>query len=378
MSRRNYTALFIAIFMAQNKVTKILLFFIKKFQKHRTSVERYPFTFRLFQIIIKGKGFCIMINKKAIYAVGGTLGGGVFGIAFIWIILGVGDAESGVNSFLILKETVVLLSMLTGLSFTLTMFYRERFQIDESIIWKHKGDNKAKDDLIFMTLHHIRTPLTGMMWSTKELTVDTTADTLNKVRIQKLHEETVRILGTVEKLLKTSRENTGRSSYCFEIFSTNKLERLLSESISKMKATAYSKDISVETETTPLSNKKIAKIDGDKIITVVQTLFENSVHYTKSGGSIKIHMEERGRNFFFYITDSGIGIPPDEQARIFTQFYRSTNAKRMQSDGLGIGLFLAKTFVDAHGGSLTFDSSPHGTTFTVRLPLYDPPENNTK
>lgn len=271
------------------------------------------------------------------------------------------------------EETILVLFIACGTAASSAVYFRNHFKKDEAVIEKHKNDNKAKDDLISMTLHHIRTPLTGMMWSTKELTVETPADHPQKNRIDKLHEETVRILATVEKLLKTSRENNGRSSYCFEVYSSEKLERLISESISKMKPAAYAKDISVETETSPLS-QKAAKIDGDKIITVVQTLFENAVHYTKSGGSIKIRMEEKKDNFFFYISDSGIGIPLEEQKGIFSQFYRSTNAKRTRSDGLGIGLFLAKSFVDAHGGNITFTSNTHGTTFMVRIPTFEPTE----
>jgi signal transduction histidine kinase len=246
----------------------------------------------------------------------------------------------------------------------------------QNIVLKNKDDNKAKDDLISMTLHHIRTPLTGMMWSTKELSFETPADNPQKNRIEKLNEETVRILHTVEKLIQTSRENNGRSSYCFEIYSMEKLERLISESVAKMRPAAYAKDLSVEMETAPLSNK-VVKIDNDKIITVVQTLFENAIHYTKSGGGIKIRMEEKGSDFFFYITDTGIGIPINEQSKIFSQFYRSTNAKLTRSEGLGIGLFLAKSFVDAHNGGITFNSSSHGTTFIMRLPTVDPSDQTS-
>ncbi|MCK9351905.1 MAG: HAMP domain-containing sensor histidine kinase [Candidatus Paceibacterota bacterium] len=308
------------------------------------------------------------MKKNVITIAEGVLAGGIMGIIFLWVFYAFFGKFPSLYFY---EETTLFLFILLGISLSFMLSYKKRSELDEEVIAKHKDDNKSKDDMISMTLHHIRTPLTGMMWSTKELTVETPADHPQKNRIEKLHDETVRVLGTVEKLLKTARENTGRSSYCFELYSSEKLERLISESISKMKPAAYAKDISVETETSPLSLKS-AKIDSDKIITVVQTLFENAIHYTKSGGGIKIHMEEKGDNFFFHISDTGIGIPSDEQSRIFTQFYRSTNAKRVRSDGLGIGLYLAKSFVDAHGGTLSFVSTPHGTTFTVRISLVEP------
>ena len=310
------------------------------------------------------------MKKNGTTIIMGSFIGGVAGIMYIWFIFGFNNFPNENISFTFFAETIFLIFVLFGIMVMLTFSYKKRFDYDENIISKHKDNNKAKDDMISMTLHHIRTPLTGMMWSTKELSVETPPDHPQKNRIEKLHEETVRILETVEKLLKTARENTGKSSYCFEPYPSEKLERLFSESISKMKPAAYAKDISVETETSPLS-QKVAKIDGDKIITAVQTLFENAVHYTKSGGGIKIRMEEKGDSFLFHISDTGIGIPSDEQSKIFTQFYRSTNAKRVRSDGLGIGLYLAKSFIDAHGGTLSFTSTPHGTTFTVKIPLQE-------
>jgi signal transduction histidine kinase len=313
------------------------------------------------------------MKKNGVAIIIGSSIGGLTGIAYLWFVFGFNNFPNENISFSFFTETILLIFVLIGITTTLMLSYKKRFDYDESVISKHKDNNKAKDDMISMTLHHIRTPLTGMMWSTKELSVETPVEHPQKNRIEKLHEETVRILETVEKLLKTARENTGKSSYCFETYPSEKLERLLSESISKMKPAAYAKDISVETETSPLS-QKIAKIDSDKIITAAQTLFENAVHYTKSGGGIKIRMEEKGDNFFFHISDTGIGIPADEQSKIFTQFYRSTNAKRVRTDGLGIGLFLAKSFIDAHGGTLSFTSTPRGTTFTIKIPLQDAEE----
>jgi signal transduction histidine kinase len=323
------------------------------------------------------------MKKNSVILLEGVAAGGIMGsvfylLLFLWNILSFDNSSLFCDNRVCVPLSVffavtIPIFVVLGIIVLYALTYRKMAVEAQSIISKNKDDNKAKDDLISMTLHHIRTPLTGMMWSTKELSFETPADNPQKNRIEKLNEETVRILHTVEKLLQTSRENNGRSSYCFEVYPMEKLERLISESVSKMRPAAYAKELSVEMETTPLSNK-IVKIDSDKIITVVQTLFENAIHYTKSGGGIKMRMEEKGDDFFFYITDTGIGIPPNEQTKIFTQFYRSTNAKRTRSEGLGIGLFLAKSFIDAHNGSITFNSSSHGTTFIMRLPTFKPSE----
>ncbi len=265
---------------------------------------------------------------------------------------------------------------LFGFAASFAFSFQNTLSGQKNILEKNISENRAKDGLINMVLHHIRTPLTGMMWSIKELATETPEDGAQKTRLERLYEENIRVLNTVEQLIKTSQANMGHVSYSFVDMSTENLERLMSESISKMRAAAYAKHISVEVETLPLS-KRIVKVDKDKIITIVQTLFENAIAYTRDGGDIHIQIEEKGDDFLFHISDSGIGIPEAEREKVFAQFFRSSNAKQERPNGVGIGLFLAKTFARSHNGDITFASKPKGTTFTIRLPIFTPEVQKT-
>lgn len=318
-------------------------------------------------------------NGKHLFVLfSGTFFGGLLGWSLYHFLLGgtlcfeIEQVCFSLFSWFIFRNVLVGGGLLAGFAIGLTissfLLYRETLSIQKEIIKQNIGQNLAKDDLISMVLHHIRTPITGMMWSIKELATEAAKESRDKVRLDRLYEETIRVLNTIEQLIKTSKANRGQVSYSFTDINTENLEHLATESISKMKASAYAKNISVEVETLPLS-KRIVKVDKDKVITVIQTLFENAVVYTNNGGDIKILMEEKQNDFLFHISDSGIGIPSVEKDKVFSQFFRCSNARKERPDGVGIGLYLAKTFAKSHNGDITFTSSPHGTTFTLRLPI---------
>lgn len=325
------------------------------------------------------QGFQNPQGKHVLIAFSGTLAGGLLGWGLYQFLYsftrcpGVDVDTVCFSSFSwsVFDGILITGGLFVGFMVSCALSFEKTLSGQENIIAKSADENRARDGLISMVLHHIRTPLTGMMWSLKELLTETPEDNPTKPRLLRLYDENVRVLGTIEQLLKTSQANMGRVSYSFVDMNTENLERLVSESISKMRAAAYAKHISVETETLPLS-KRIVKVDKDKIIIIIQTLFENAVTYTKDGGDIKIRIEEKDNDFLFHVSDSGIGIPESEQGKIFSQFFRSTNAKQERPSGVGIGLFLAKTFAKSHGGDITFVSKPRGTTFTVRLPIFVP------
>lgn len=308
----------------------------------------------------------------------GTLAGAILGLVFYYFLFdGTFCAEKeqvcfSLFSWHLFRNILLFGGIIAGFAIGLLISFflssREVELAQEKIIQQNKGENLAKDDLISMVLHHIRTPITGMMWSIKELATEASKESTDKVRLERIYDETVRVLKTIEQLIRTSKANMGQVSYSFVDMGTESLEHLMTESISKMRASAYAKNISVEMETTPLS-KRIVKVDKDKIITVIQTLFENAVAYTNTNGNIKILIEEKRNDFLFHISDSGIGIPDTEQGKIFSQFFRCSNARKERPDGVGIGLYLAKTFTKSHNGDITFESGPRGTTFTVRLPM---------
>ena len=97
-------------------------------------------------------------------------------------------------------------------------------------------------------------------------------------------------------------------------------------------------------------------------------LIDNAVKYTPEGGSISVACEQADQSIEVYVRDNGIGIPPEEQPRIWDRLYRGDKSRGQR--GLGLGLSLVKAVVEAHGGQVTVRSVPgSGSEFTVRLPI---------
>jgi signal transduction histidine kinase len=141
---------------------------------------------------------------------------------------------------------------------------------------------------------------------------------------------------------------------------------LIKEVVHKLEYQAKSKNIQIRTELEPLFS---IKMDVDLMRQVLQNLIENAIKYSPPGSSVLVSTEEGEGWVSVQVADQGPGIPEDELPHIFMKFYRSRNAKASTIKGSGLGLYLARYFVELHKGRITVDSSPGaGSTFTVDLP----------
>ena len=109
--------------------------------------------------------------------------------------------------------------------------------------------------------------------------------------------------------------------------------------------------------------------DHDQLRRVVTNLLSNALKFSESGGMVTVCLQTLGDLVRLVVADSGIGIPLDEQDRLFTRFYRSTLARDRLIEGTGLGLSIVKNIVEAHEGSIEVRSAEGlGTRFTVWLP----------
>lgn len=113
-----------------------------------------------------------------------------------------------------------------------------------------------------------------------------------------------------------------------------------------------------------------ADVDELKLTSAITNLIENGIKYNKKPGWVKAHLDADHRFFTLTISDSGIGIPKEEQAHIFERFYRVDKSHSKEISGSGLGLSIARRTILLHRGSIKVDSEPgEGTTFTIRIPL---------
>ncbi len=110
--------------------------------------------------------------------------------------------------------------------------------------------------------------------------------------------------------------------------------------------------------------------DEERIKRVIEHLIDNAVRYSTKKSEVKISMKYYGDQIDWKITDQGTGIPDADKPRIFDKFFRSVNASRYQTEGSGVGLFIAKSIIKMHGGAIGFSSElEKGSTFWFSLPI---------
>ena len=134
----------------------------------------------------------------------------------------------------------------------------------------------------------------------------------------------------------------------------------------KEKEIAFTKELSNDLPYL-VADKKLTRI-------VFENLISNAVKYTPKKGtvSVSLALEEKSgvKEFSYVVQDSGIGIPTDQQDKVFQKLFRADNAREGDTDGTGLGLYLVKLIIEKMGGTIRFESSEgKGTTFFVRLPL---------
>jgi two-component system, OmpR family, sensor histidine kinase BaeS len=116
-------------------------------------------------------------------------------------------------------------------------------------------------------------------------------------------------------------------------------------------------------------NLPILSIDPERLAQVIGNLLSNAIKYTPPGRVVSITANSTKSEIAIHVSDTGPGIAPNDQARLFEPFYR-VNQERRYPDGMGLGLTIAHDLVSAHNGRLTINSTPgEGSRFTIHLPL---------
>jgi len=232
---------------------------------------------------------------------------------------------------------------------------------------------EAKSKFISVTAHQLRTPLSAIKWTFDMILTGKFGEVNDeqKVFLAKGFESTQRMIHIVNDLLHVDQVNTDKIEIKFERVNINSLVESVGFEFTNQ---AISKEIKFEIKT---PSKPLPEIEADQVNLriVLENLLDNAIKYTLRGGQVTLIISDAKLNSVeavieIVVKDSGIGIPESEKSKIFSKFFRATNAIRTEPDGSGIGLFIVKDIVKKHGGSLWYESSPNeGSAFHVTLPL---------
>jgi len=225
-----------------------------------------------------------------------------------------------------------------------------------------------KTDFINLASHHLRTPLSSLHWylellsseHQKNLTKD------QKSFIIEMRLAAKKMSGVVEELMDASRLNeSGVSPVIERVNMTDSVKDLIKDTTTLF----TKKNISIETS----MPSKPVYVHTDPLLAsiIIQNLISNAVKYSKEeGGKIQVSITKTQKTINVSVKDQGIGIPFAEQGRIFEKLYRAENARHIETDGAGLGLYSCKMIAEKLGANISFKSIENkGTVFTVTFPL---------
>jgi two-component system sensor histidine kinase MtrB len=176
------------------------------------------------------------------------------------------------------------------------------------------------------------------------------------------NEKLIKLTNTLVEL--TDAAGAASSTYSYERVSLCDFVR---DAAASFKDMFHEKNIffSVQCPTEPL----FVKIDKQRMEFVIQTLLENALNYTSPGKTVEVQIVRSGRHGIVSVTDHGIGIDPGDMPSIFTKFFRTKSAQNMDTEGFGVGLYLARSVTRRHKGTLAAYSAgaDKGSTFTLTL-----------
>lgn len=222
---------------------------------------------------------------------------------------------------------------------------------------------EARDDFVASVSHELRTPLTSVL-GYLDLVVDS----------QGIDEEARRLVGIAldnsERLLQIVSDllvTVSADSHRFVMhFAPCEVTEIAAQSAEAARVSSHARGISVDVRS---SGDVVVMGDAFRLRQVMDNFVSNAIKYNNDGGSVVITVADAGDDARITVRDTGRGMRPDEQERLFERFYRADSVRQTSIHGTGLGLNIAKEIIEEHGGTVAVESEQGvGTTFSVTLP----------
>lgn len=235
-------------------------------------------------------------------------------------------------------------------------------------ITREKIVERLKTEFVSISAHQLRTPLSAIKWTLRML-LEGDMGKINKEQkkfLNQTYRSNERMIELVNSLLNVTRIEEGRFLYKPVLIDIGEIAKSVFSSY-RVEAKKRQIDLQFKKPAEPLP--KIL-VDREKVKLVFQNLVDNAVRYSLPGKKVEVSLRKYKGMVQFKIKDQGVGIPKHQQKRLFTKFFRASNVMRLETAGTGLGLFIAKNVVEAHGGKIGFKSEENkGSTFWVSLPI---------
>lgn len=229
--------------------------------------------------------------------------------------------------------------------------------------------DKSKTEFVSVASHQLRTPLGIIKWYVEMLQKE---DYIKKAPpkvsqyISEIERGNTRLLALVKDLLSVSRIDQDKVQNNPQLIN---LSKFIPSIVENMKMLSDSRNVDIQVDIDKLTPK--IKVDPAKLHSVIENLVSNSIKYSKDeGGFVKISSRKYREGVVIEVEDDGIGIAEEDIKDLFQKFFRAVNAIASNPDGSGLGLYVAKSYVDSWGGEIDVRSKLNeGTKFKIYIPI---------
>ncbi|HML21476.1 MAG TPA: ATP-binding protein [Aggregatilinea sp.] len=230
-----------------------------------------------------------------------------------------------------------------------------------------KRTEQLKTELVATASHDLKNPLSVILGYLDLISMTHQLTPQGTEYMNRVHQAVAHMRELIDDLLDMARIESGLILRYHPV----SLEVLFSQEAFTQSLRAEQKNIRIEVDIPP--TLPIIEADEQRLRQIANNLISNAIKYTPGGGSVTIIAAQHGDSVRVAIRDTGIGIGPEDQAQIFTRFYRVRSAETEGIEGTGLGLAIVKSLVEAHGGELGMESRlGEGSTFFFTLPIHPP------
>ena len=236
----------------------------------------------------------------------------------------------------------------------------------ERDITKAKEVDRMKTEFVSVASHQLRTPLSAIRWYGEMLLAGDAGDMKEEQNefVKEMYDSSLRMIKLVNSLLNVSRIESGRIQINPQ---PTDLKVLAEQVIHALEKTIKEKKLNIITSIHPKIG--LIPVDASLMGEVFANLLTNAVKYTPEGGDISVFISQKEEEILIQVSDTGYGIPLNQQDRVFKRFFRGDNIVTKQPDGTGLGLYITKAIVESSGGKIWFKTKENeGTSFWFTIP----------